>query len=162
MPEGKQIPPMRLVISGSGSNTEYISRFLDFYIKPLVKRLPSYLEDTKDFLNSLEIFKESAIPMDVVPVSIDVVSLYGSIQPDDAIKSVRDALKLRSTEMTDIMPTEFLMELLKLVLECNTFEFNEKIYQQQQGIATGTVAAPSIANLDMGTRDRIVLSTRRK
>ena len=72
---------MGLVISGSGSNTECISRMLDFYIKPLVKKLPSYIEDTKDFLNSLEVFNEDIIPMDVIPVSIDVVSLYGSIQP---------------------------------------------------------------------------------
>ena len=46
---GNRIPPIRAVISGSGSNTEQISRFLDFYIKPLVKTLPSFVEDTKDF-----------------------------------------------------------------------------------------------------------------
>ena len=157
--EGKKIPPMRLVISGSGSNTEYISRFLDFYIKPLVKKLPSYLEDTKDFLNSLKIFEENLIPIDVIPVSIDVVSLYGSIRPEDAMKSVKEALELRTTEMKDVMPTEFLMELLDLVLMCNTFEFNGNFYHQKEGIATGTVAAPSIANLDMGSRDKKILST---
>ena len=160
IPEGKQIPPMRLVISGSGSNTESISRMLDFYIKPLVKKLPSYIEDTKDFLNSLEVFNEDIIPMDVIPVSIDVVSLYGSIKPEDAITSVRKALHLRTKGLKEEMPTDFLMELLRLVLECNTFEFDGKVYQQKQGIATGTVAAPSIANLDMGNKEKEILSTK--
>ena len=112
---------------------------------------------------TLEIFDENSIPMDVIPVSIDVidvVSLYGSIQPGDAVKSVRKALQLRTKGMKEEMPTDFLMELLKLVLECNKFEFDGKIYQQKQGIATGTFAAPSIANLDMGDRDREILSTK--
>ena len=121
---GNRIPPIRAVISGSGSNTEQISRFLDFYIKPLVKTLPSFVEDTKDFLVSLEKMKNENIPDDVFPVSIDVVSLYGSIPPEDAMKTVKNNLDCRTEDAKQSMPTSFLMSLLRMVFQFNTFEFD--------------------------------------
>ena len=48
------LPPGRPIISGSGSITENISKFVDFHIKPLVATLPSYLQDTPDFLRCLQ------------------------------------------------------------------------------------------------------------
>ena len=92
---GKRIPPIRAITSGSGSNTEQISRLLDFHIKPLVKHLPSFLEDTKDFLVSIAELENDYIPDDVFPVSNDVVSLYGSIPPDDAMIPVTNNLDMR-------------------------------------------------------------------
>uniref|UniRef100_A0A673KNY9 Uncharacterized protein n=1 Tax=Sinocyclocheilus rhinocerous TaxID=307959 RepID=A0A673KNY9_9TELE len=46
-------PPMRPIVSGNGSLTETLSKFLDSLIQPIVKKLPSYLKDTTDFLNKL-------------------------------------------------------------------------------------------------------------
>ena len=36
---GSNIPKLREVVSGSGSNTEYISSLVDFYTKPVVQNL---------------------------------------------------------------------------------------------------------------------------
>ena len=44
------LPPGRPIISGRGSITENISRFVDFHAKPMVEQLPSYIQDTPDFL----------------------------------------------------------------------------------------------------------------
>ena len=41
--------PGRPVISGCGTFTERISEFVDYHIKPLVPRIPSYIKDTKLF-----------------------------------------------------------------------------------------------------------------
>ena len=38
--------PGRPVISGCGTWTERISEFVDYHIKPLVPRIPSYIKDT--------------------------------------------------------------------------------------------------------------------
>ena len=51
---GSKIPGLRPVVSGSGSNTEQISSFLDYHLKPMVKKLNSYIEGTSDFLRFLE------------------------------------------------------------------------------------------------------------
>ncbi len=44
---------MRPIVSGNGSLIETISKFLNFFIQPIVKKLPSYLKDTTEFLNKL-------------------------------------------------------------------------------------------------------------
>uniref|UniRef100_A0A673J4A7 Uncharacterized protein n=1 Tax=Sinocyclocheilus rhinocerous TaxID=307959 RepID=A0A673J4A7_9TELE len=42
-------PPYQPIVSGTGSLTEKLSIFIDYYLQPLVKQLPSYLRDTTDF-----------------------------------------------------------------------------------------------------------------
>ena len=39
---------------------------------------------------------------------------------------------------------------MELVLTCNTFEWKEKLYTQQDGCAIGTRAAPTYAGAYMG------------
>ena len=64
------LPPLREVVSGSGSNTEYISVFVDHFLKAEVKKLSSYIEDTPDMLR--EIIKRNMagpLPKHAIPVS---------------------------------------------------------------------------------------------
>jgi len=42
--------PGRPIVSSSGTHTECISEFVDHHLQPLVVQIPSYLKDTKDFL----------------------------------------------------------------------------------------------------------------
>ena len=56
-------------------------------------------------------------------------------------------------------PTQFLIRLLEMVLFYNTFEFNYDLYKQCIGLSMGTKAAPNVANLDMESRERRVLSS---
>ena len=46
--------PGRPIVSSCGSPTEGISRFIDFHLSPLVRKIPSYIKDTTDFLKKLE------------------------------------------------------------------------------------------------------------
>jgi hypothetical protein len=47
-------PPQRPIISGSGSVTEISSLFVDHHIKNFATQHPSFLQDTPDFLRSLD------------------------------------------------------------------------------------------------------------
>ena len=47
------LPPGRPIVSGSGSHTENVSRFVDSHIKHLLPTIESYLQDTPDFLRML-------------------------------------------------------------------------------------------------------------
>jgi hypothetical protein len=42
-------PPPRPIVSGSGSVTENIAKFVDYHIKDIAKEHPSHLQDTPDF-----------------------------------------------------------------------------------------------------------------
>ena len=44
------IPPLRPIVSASGSNTEGISHFVDEFAKSEVKKLESWVEDTRHLL----------------------------------------------------------------------------------------------------------------
>ena len=75
-PEGSNIPPLREVMSGSGSNTEYISALVDHYAKPGVQQLPSLLEDTPDVLRKIATKnREGPLPPGDIPVVMDASAL---------------------------------------------------------------------------------------
>ena len=71
--------PGRPIISGCGSPTDRLSAFVDFYLRPIVESLPSYIKDTNNVLN-----KMFEIPTTITPstslATIDVKSLYTNIQ----------------------------------------------------------------------------------
>ena len=83
------------------------------------------MEDTSDFLRFLDKLNNEHIPEDVVPISIDVVALYSSIPQEDAVNAVKTTLDNRNSEQKDNMPTSFLVNLLQMILQFNTFEFDE-------------------------------------
>ncbi|XP_077137152.1 uncharacterized protein LOC143796543 [Ranitomeya variabilis] len=147
-------PPGRPIVSGNGSLCETICKYLDFYLKPLVCTLPSYIIDTGDFLSKIE-----GIPLesDIWFVTMDIESLHTSIRHDDGIKAVKIFLAMtnHSTESID-----FLITLLHFSLTHNYFIFKETIYLQNQGTAMGAAFAPSYANLFLGSWERSIFFTR--
>lgn len=151
------IPPFRPIVSGSGCLTENISLFLDHHAKPLVSKLPSFIEDTPDFLRAIEELKEEDLPTEAIPVTIDVVGLYGNIPQNEAISTMSAMLDTRSPSLKKTVPTSFLVQLLTLVLTLNIFTFDGKLFQQLLGVAMGTRSAPSIANIFMGSIEKQIL-----
>ena len=79
-------------MTGCGSITENISKFLDHHAKDLVQDMDSYLQNTLDLLRHLEILKSTPLPLNTFPVSIDVVGLNLNIPHYKAIKTMTDAL----------------------------------------------------------------------
>ena len=55
------------------------------------------------------------------------------------------------------VPVEELVDLAKLILENNYFEFEDKIYHQKLGTAIGTKFAPSFANIFMSKLEEKML-----
>ena len=55
--------------------------------------------------------------------------------------------------------TDFYIKLLRLVLECNIFEFDREFYIQLLGTAMGTRVAPTYANLSMAKLEKFMLDS---
>ena len=70
IPEGGTIPPCRPIVSQCGSNTEFASKFVDFYAKDLMKQIPSFCEDSADILRKFEEANSRGLLSDV-PRSAD-------------------------------------------------------------------------------------------
>ena len=76
--------PDRPVISGCGTSTEKISEFVDSNIKHLVPKIPSYLKDTKHFLQVLG--EVGTLPEGAILVTADVVGLYPHIPHEEGLR----------------------------------------------------------------------------
>ena len=148
------VPPAWPIISGNGSITENLSKYVNHHIQNFVNKIPSYLQDTPDFLRTLENENEIGPPLEnEILVTIDVTSLYTNISPDEGIEEVKKFLLDRKDTS---VPTEFLVRMLEQVLKLNIFEFDRKLFLQIIGTAMGTVCAPPYANIFMNKIDKLL------
>lgn len=83
-------PPGRPIVSAIKSPLERIGKYVDTLIKELVQDLPSFVQDTRDVLRSLENF---TLPPQALRVGINVESLYTSISHDWGLKAVHHFLE---------------------------------------------------------------------
>ena len=138
---------IRPIVSSVNGITENISKFLDYWLQPIVRTLPSYLKDSNTFANLIQSTK---VPNDCILVSIDVSSLYTNIPHSDGLEAATIALADHMDQDPIRPPIQVLRELMSIVLKNNIFEFNGEFYLQLQGTAMGTKMAPSYANIFMG------------
>ena len=83
-------------------------------------------------------------------VTIDVTALYTNINQSEGIQNMKSALDTRQDKT---IPSDFLIQLLNLVLKGNIFEFNNNLYLQLIGTAMGSALAPSYATIFMSHMD---------
>ena len=146
---------IRPIVSSCESPTENISQFIDYWLQPLMKALPSYIKDTTQIINEL---KELKVQCNTLLVTVDVKSLYTCIPHSDGVEACTEALR-SSTESYPQRPNLAILScLLEIVLKNNIFEFDGKFYKQLQGTAMGTKLAPAYANLFMGKLENTILS----
>ena len=139
-------PPGRPIVSANDCPTERISQFVDHFIQPLIPNLKSYIKDSGHFLWLLENIN---LPDNVILCTLDVTSLYTNIPNQEGISAVRQQLS-HHRHPSENPTNHSICELLRLVLTCNNFQFDNKHYLQVGGTAMGTKLAPSFANIFMG------------
>lgn len=110
-----------------------------------MKKNPSLLLDTKDFIRKIEGQK---VEEGTVLLTLDVQALYSDISHSDAHLSLKKALDIREFKYP---LTHFLLYLTDIILEKNSFTFKDNFYMQTSGIAVGGTFVPSTAKLLMST-----------
>ena len=168
----KSLPSARPIVSGCSGPTERISVYLDHWLQPLAKSLPSYVKDTKEFIKYIESTK---LPKDCIlwyPGCFLTIYQYSNGRRHSRYASSNRKLggqgpPVSSNQRTPCVlqpedplcpPTSWLKKLLELILYKNVFRFNDKFYIQKQGTAMGTKMAPAYANIFMGTLESRILS----
>ncbi|CAJ0958822.1 unnamed protein product [Ranitomeya imitator] len=113
-------------------------------LTPHARSTKSYILDTGDFLDKIHNIKN--IPPDSILCTLDVNSLYTSIEHDKGIEAV--TLTLREAHI-DSHLLDLCIDLLNLVLRENFFMFEDDFFLQICGTAMGSNVAPAYANLYM-------------
>ena len=148
--------PGRPIISGCQSPTRALSQYLDFYLKPIVKEIPSYIKDTDHFLREIFTLRNQVQVGDFL-VTMDVKSLYTNIPHDVGIDCCLERLS-HFYQNNLPLPIQHLEQMFTFILKQNYFEFDKKIYLQIHGTAMGSPFAPNFANIFMHYCEQHILS----
>lgn len=138
-------PPGRPIVAGIGGLCEKACVFIDYYLQPLVIKLPSHLKDTTSVIQQ---FEEFPLDQQTFLVTLDVESLYTNISHHHGMAAI--SYFLNSCVDRNRMLDSFLIDLLDFVLQHNYFLFDSSYYRQVSGTAMGARCAPSYANLFLG------------
>ena len=116
--EHEHIPPVRAIISGSGSILENPSKFVDFHLKDLADKHESYIQDTPDFIRKVEeLNKKTSLPQNALLVTLDVKALFTNIPQTEGTQCSEKALNKREKQN---VPTEYIIRIiyLNLIVNC--------------------------------------------
>ena len=139
-----EAPPVRPIVSASGSALENVGKFVEFHIKNLANTHKSYLQDTPDFLRAIEQTKEKKLPKNAILASFDVKALYTNIKHEEGLQSLKN--RLRRQLKPEIEP-DYIVRMMEVLLKQNIFSFEGSYYRQLIGAQMGGAPAPSYANI---------------
>ena len=94
---------------------------------PHAKSLPSYIQDTTDFLNKVENIPQP-LPDGTIMFCLDVRALYPSIPRAEARIVTEKALNNRENQK---ILTRDVFSKMDIVLDSNVLTFNERTYVQK-------------------------------
>ena len=142
MPEGRPI------VADSGSETERVPQFIDYFLQPLACTHPAYVKDTYHFIGRV---RGQVIPLNALLVTGDVTAIYTNMDIDLTISIIREIF----AKFPDARrPYKQLLRLLELTLRNNDSEFAGRIFLQICGTAMGKRYAPSLANIFLRKFDK--------
>ena len=133
----------REICSSPGWITFLISIFIDLILQPLLKKVPTYIQDSAEFIRetyNLQMQKEYTF------LQADVEALYPSIHIDDGLASLNQTLL---DAKMDTKLRVLIVRSTQWVLKHNYMTFNNKTYLQINGTAIGTPLAVTYASLFM-------------
>lgn len=125
-----------------------VSGTLSSILNRVVAGIDGIAANSKEVINDLE---ERILPPNGVFLGFDVVSMYPSMDIDDTLATL-----LKSVYGLTIN-NGFLYKALQLLLRNSYITAQGKTYRQTKGIATGTQAAPALANLYLHEKIKDIL-----
>jgi len=145
-------PPGRPIVSDCASDTYELSTLIDHYLAPLAITHKSYVKDTPDFIEKLQKHK---VNQNCYLITLDVESLYTNIDNNSGLNAVKERMAKYSNPLR---PDEDILQLLKLSLENNDFQFNNEWFLQTFGTSMGKKWAPNYANIFMAQFEEQAMS----
>ena len=141
--------PLRPIVSQINSPTYDLARYVASVLQPLVGKTPSYVKDSRHFLNTI---RSIQLEQNEIMVSFDVQSLFTNVPINECLTVIRE--KLRKNSLSE----EYII-LLEHCLEGNYFLYQGQYYLQIDGVAMGSPVAPVIANIWMEHFEEKALAT---
>ena len=139
--------PLRPIVSSRVSVTYGVAKVISKVLKPLIGKSPHHIQSTGDFVSK---GKGLTLQMGECLSSYGVTSLFTSVPIDPALNIMKDLLE-KDEKLNDrtVLSVQNIMELLGFCLHNTYFSFQNKFYEQVEGVAMGSQVSPIVANLHM-------------
>ena len=147
-------PPLRPIISMSGTVTHELAQYLNEIIQPYIDQ--SYmLKSSDEFLLALQNLQLS--PNQAI-MSLDVESLFSNVPVDPTIDIILNRCYNQDSVQPPTIQKEDLQELLKICTQQTPFKFKNQLYLQSDGVSMGSPLGPTFANYYMSHLETTVLN----
>ena len=144
----KENCPLRPVISSIGTATRPLSGWLASLLSPYLGKISSaHLKNSVELKTKLVRFAAAHSTNNIRLGSLDVVSLFTRVPTDHVLDFV--SRKIDEKIINVPIPKDCFLDLLRLCVNHNYFQFEKKFYRQKFGIAMGSPLSPVLANLFM-------------
>ena len=136
---------LRPIVAGPSCLTHRLSNLLDILLRPHTKYIKATCEI--QLISSTTFQREYNLVL--YWSHSDIEALYSNIAHELGLEAVKYWLE-KYPEKNHRFSSSFILEAIKLILENNTFCFNDNFYKQIKGTAMGTKFAPVYATLTIG------------
>lgn len=155
--------PVRLLLSGSGTPVQPLSKVVQLSISHLTSFLPYQILDTKEFLQKVDSINKTIAPLpdSAVFVVCDVISLYPNVDNTMGIPATKQLLAKHPSHLG--IQRDCVLEALELVLNNNSTKYEDvqgdiTVAKPNRGIAMGPAHACDFVDIFMGEIDEKVVS----
>ena len=143
----KTCTPLRPNDSSWGLVMYEVAKVLTRVFKPPVGKSAHHIQRTRDFLNRV---KGITLLPGKCLCSYNVSTLFTSVPIDPALNIIKDLLEKHDTLWDrSVLSVQNITELLGFCLHNTDFTFQNKFYEQVEGIAMGYPVCPIVANMYM-------------
>ena len=124
-------------------------------LKSLVVKSPHHIQSTNDFVNRA---KGVTLQLGECLTVYDITALFTSVPIDPALNIIKDLLQ-KDEKLSDrtVLSVQNIIEILGFCLHNTYFSFQNKFYEQFEGVAMGSPVSPIVANLYMEHFERKAL-----
>ena len=137
--------PLKPIVSSRGLVTYRVVNVLSKVFKPLVGKFSHHIQSTGDFVSRT---KGLTLQPGEFLTSYDVTSLFTSFPIDPALCIIKDLLeKDEKLNEKTVLSVQNITELLGFCMHNTYFSFQNKFYEQIEGVAMGSPISPIVANL---------------
>jgi hypothetical protein len=143
------LPPFRPICPDLRTETSATAKLITQFLCPNFQNVQSYIKSSYTLIAQLKTLP--TLPTNAVLIVADVDNLYPNIPLIEALLRVQSSINNSQS-----LEAQFILELLKVQLEENCFEYNGQFYKQLRGVPMGKAWAPAVASIYLDVWERAI------
>lgn len=147
---------IRPIVSNVNGPTAKMAWLMATILQPLVHTVPAHLNNSLDLIEQISTIPDDIKKVYKYPFSLDVVALYPSIPPDQAIRNIEQKLENHQIPLYGLQ-REHISEILTTILGNTFFTYKLRTYKQISGLAMGSSVSAILAILFMDSVEKLAL-----